>query len=154
MLMPKYWLFKSEPQSYSIEDLRGDRTTPWSGVRNYQARNFMQAMSIGDEGFFYHSSCAVPGIVGIGRVVRAAYPDATAFDPRSEYFDPKSSPEKPRWLNVDVAFVRAFDEVLPLTLLREIPALAAMLLLQRGQRLSVQPVRANEWRAILKLVRT
>jgi len=152
--MPKYWLFKSEPQSYSIEDLRSDRTTPWSGVRNYQARNFMQAMSIGDEGFFYHSSCAVPGIVGICRVVRTAYPDATAFDPRGDYFDPKSSPEKPRWLNVDVAFVRAFDEVLPLTLLREIPALAAMPLLQRGQRLSVQPVRANEWRAILKLVRT
>ncbi|NNM99675.1 MAG: EVE domain-containing protein [Candidatus Eremiobacteraeota bacterium] len=151
--MPKYWLFKSEPQSYSIEDLQRDRTTPWSGVRNYQARNLMQAMSIGDEGFFYHSSCAVPGIVGICRVVRAAYPDATAFDPRSEYFDPKSSPEKPRWLNVDVAFVRAFDEVLPLTLLREIPALAAMPLLQRGQRLSVQPVRTNEWRAILKLVR-
>ena len=151
--MPKYWLFKSEPQSYSIDDLQRDRTTPWSGVRNYQARNFMQAMSIGDEGFFYHSSCAVPGIVGICRVVRAAYPDATAFDPRSEYFDPKSSPEKPRWFNVDVAFVRAFDEVLPLTLLRELPALAAMPLLQRGQRLSVQSVRASEWRAILKLVR-
>uniref|UniRef100_E6Q332 EVE domain-containing protein n=1 Tax=mine drainage metagenome TaxID=410659 RepID=E6Q332_9ZZZZ len=152
--MPKYWLFKSEPQSYSIEDLQRDRTTPWSGVRNYQARNFMQAMSNGDEGFFYHSSCAAPGIVGICRVVRAAYPDATAFDPRSEYFDPKSSPETPRWFNVDVAFVRAFDEVLPLTFLREIPALAAMPLLQRGQRLSVQPVRTNEWRAILKLVRT
>ncbi len=151
--MPKYWLFKSEPQSYSIDDLQRDRTTPWSGVRNYQARNFMQAMSIGDEGFFYHSSCAVPGIVGICRVVRAAYPDATAFDPRSEYFDPKSSPEKPRWINVDVAFVRAFSEVLPLPLLRELPALAAMPLLQRGQRLSVQPVRANEWRAIIKLVR-
>ena len=151
--MPKYWLFKSEPQSYSIDDLQRDRTTPWSGVRNYQARNFMQAMSIGDEGFFYHSSCAVPGIVGICRVVRAAYPDATAFDPRSEYFDPKSSPEKPRWFNVDVAFVRAFDDVLPLTLLRELPALAAMPLLQRGQRLSVQSVRASEWRAILKLVR-
>ncbi|MHB1488859.1 MAG: EVE domain-containing protein [Acidimicrobiales bacterium] len=151
--MPKYWLFKSEPQSYSIDDLRRDRTTPWSGVRNYQARNFMQAMSTGDEGFFYHSSCAIPGIVGVCRVVRAAYPDATAFDPRSEYFDPKSSPEKPRWFNVDVAFVRAFDEVLPLTLLRELPALEAMPLLQRGQRLSVQPVRASEWRAILKLVR-
>lgn len=151
--MPKYWLFKSEPQSYSIDDLQRDRTTPWSGVRNYQARNFMQAMSIGDEGFFYHSSCAVPGIVGICRVVRAAYPDATAFDPRSEYFDPKSSPEKPRWFNVDVGFVRAFSEVLPLPLLRDLPALAAMPLLQRGQRLSVQPVRASEWRAILKLVR-
>ncbi len=151
--MPKYWLFKSEPQSYSIDDLRRDRTTPWSGVRNYQARNFMQSMSVGDEGFFYHSSCAVPGIVGICRVVRAAYPDATAFDPRSEYFDPKSSSEKPRWFNVDVAFVRAFDDVLPLTLLRELPALAAMPLLQRGQRLSVQSVRASEWRAILKLVR-
>ena len=151
--MPKYWLFKSEPQSYSIDDLRRDRTTPWSGVRNYQARNFMQSMSVGDEGFFYHSSCAVPGIVGICRVVRAAYPDATAFDPRSEYFDPKSSPEKPRWINVDVACVRAFSEVLPLPLLRELPALAAMPLLQRGQRLSVQPVRANEWRAIIKLVR-
>ena len=151
--MPKYWLFKSEPQSYSIADLQRDRTTPWSGVRNYQARNFMQAMSPGDEGFFYHSSCAVPGIVGICRVARAAYPDATAFDPRSEYFDPKSSPEKPRWFNVDVAFVRAFDDVLPLTLLRELPALEAMPLLQRGQRLSVQPVRASEWRAILKLVR-
>ncbi len=151
--MPKYWLFKSEPQSYSIDDLQRDRTTPWSGVRNYQARNFMQAMSIGDEGFFYHSSCAVPGIVGICRVVRATYPDATAFDPRSEYFDPKSSPEKPRWFNVDVGFVRAFSEVLPLPLLRDLPALAAMPLLQRGQRLSVQPVRASEWRAILKLVR-
>jgi len=112
----------------------------------------MQAMSVGDEGFFYHSSCAVPGIVGICRVVRAAYPDATAFDPRSEYFDPKSTPERPRWFNVDVAFVRTFADVVPLTMLREIPALAEMPLLQRGQRLSVQPVRTNEWRTILKLV--
>jgi len=150
--MAQYWLFKSEPQSYSIDRLRRDRTTPWSGVRNYQARNFMQAMSVGDEGFFYHSSCAVPGIVGICRVVRAAYPDATAFDPRSEYFDPKSTPERPRWFNVDVAFVRTFADVVPLTMLREIPALAEMPLLQRGQRLSVQPVRTNEWRTILKLV--
>ena len=149
--MSKYWLFKSEPQSYSIEDLRRDGTTPWSGVRNYQARNFMQMMSVGDEGFFYHSSCAVPGIVGICRVMRAAYPDATAFDLRSEYYDPKSSPEHPRWMNVDVAFVRAFRDVIPLTLLREIAALAKMPLLQRGQRLSVQPVQAAEWRTILKL---
>ena len=150
--MPKYWLFKSEPQSYSIDDLRRDRSTPWSGVRNYQARNFMQMMSVGDEGFFYHSSCAVPGIVGICRVARAAYPDATAFDPHSEYYDPKSSPDHPRWMNVDVAFVRAFSEVVTLSSLRDIAALEAMPLLQRGQRLSVQPVRSAEWRAILKLV--
>lgn len=150
--MPKFWLFKSEPQSYSIDDLRRERSTPWSGVRNYQARNFMQMMSVGDEGFFYHSSCALPGIVGICRVAHAAYPDATAFDPRSEYYDPKSSPEHPRWMNVDVAFVRAFPEVVPLTRLREIAALDEMPLLQRGQRLSVQPVRAAEWRTILKLV--
>ncbi len=149
--MPNYWLFKSEPQSYSIEDLRRDGTTPWSGVRNYQARNFMQAMSVGDEGFFYHSSCAVPGVVGICRVVRAAYPDATAFDSRSEYYDPKSLPDNPRWFNVDVEFVRAFSDVVPLTRLREIAALAKMPLLQPGQRLSVQPVRVAEWRAILKL---
>ena len=150
--MPNYWLFKSEPQSYSIEDLRRDGTTPWSGVRNYQARNFMQAMSVGDEGFFYHSSCAVPGVVGLCRVVRAAYPDATAFDSHGEYYDPKSSPENPRWFNVDVEFVRAFSDVVPLARLREIAALAKMPLLQPGQRLSVQPVRAAEWRAILKLV--
>ncbi len=150
--MPKYWLFKSEPQSYSIDDLRRERSTPWSGVRNYQARNFMQMMSVGDEGFFYHSSCAEPGIVGICRVARAAYPDATAFDPQSEYYDPKSSPDHPRWMNVDVAFVRAFSEVVTLSSLREIAALEAMPLLQRGQRLSVQPVRSAEWRAILKLV--
>ncbi len=149
--MPNYWLFKSEPQSYSIEDLRRDGTTPGSGVRNYQARNFMQAMSVGDEGFFYHSSCAVPGVVGICRVVRAAYPDATAFDSRSEYYDPKSLPDNPRWFNVDVEFVRAFSDVVPLTRLREIAALAKMPLLQPGQRLSVQPVRVAEWRAILKL---
>ena len=150
--MPNYWLFKSEPQSYSIDDLQRDGTTPWSGVRNYQARNFMQAMSVGDEGFFYHSSCAVPGVAGLCRVVRAAYPDATAFDPRGEYYDSKSSPENPRWFNVDVEFVRAFSDVVPLTRLREIAALAKMPLLQPGQRLSVQPVRAAEWRAILKLV--
>ncbi len=150
--MPKYWLFKSEPQSYSIDDLRRERSTPWSGVRNYQARNFMQMMSVGDEGFFYHSSCAEPGIVGICRVALAAYPDATAFDPHSEYYDPKSSPDHPRWMNVDVAFVRAFSEVVTLSSLRDIAALEAMPLLQRGQRLSVQPVRSAEWRAILKLV--
>ncbi len=149
--MPNYWLFKSEPQSYSIDDLQRDGTTPWSGVRNYQARNFMQAMSVGDEAFFYHSSCAVPGIVGVCLVVRTAYPDATAFDSRSEYYDPKSSPETPRWFNVDVKFLRAFSDVVPLTRLREIATLTNMPLLQRGQRLSVQPVRATEWRAILKL---
>ncbi|HUY11332.1 MAG TPA: EVE domain-containing protein [Candidatus Dormibacteraeota bacterium] len=151
--MAQHWLFKSEPESYSIDHLRRDKITAWSGVRNYQARNFMQAMKLGDDAFFYHSSCAEPGIVGRCRVVRTAYPDDTAFDLQSEYFDPKSLPEKPRWFMVDVEFVQAFARTIPLLLLREQHALAEMPLVQRGQRLSVQPVSAHEWSAILKLAR-
>lgn len=147
--MPKYWIFKSEPQSYSFEDLRRDGTTAWSGVRNHQARNFMQAMHVGDLGLFYHSNIAEPALVGICRIVREAVPDLTQFDPTSEYFDPKATPEHPRWMNVAVAYERALGAPLTLAHMRDIRALREMPLLQRGTRLSVQPVTPAQWKAIL-----
>lgn len=149
----KYWLMKSEPDVFSIDDLkaRPRRTEHWDGVRNYQARNFMRAMGKGDEAFFYHSSCAIPGIAGIIEIVREAYPDDSAWDPHSKYRDAKSRPEKPLWYMVDVRFKRRFAQVIPLTALRANPALKDMRLLRRGNRLSIMPVSAHEWRAILKM---
>ena len=143
----RYWLMKSEPDELSIDDLaRAVRqTTAWFGVRNYQARNFMRdEMRPGDPVFFYHSSCAEPGIAGIAEVVSDAYPDATQFDRRSTYFDPKATREAPRWFNVDVKYVRK-TRVIGLPELRRHPELAGMRVLARGNRLSITPVEPQEW---------
>ena len=147
-----YWLMKSEPDEASILDLQQAGTLPWAGVRNYQARNFMRDdMRLGDGVLFYHSSCPEPGIAGLAEVCSAAYPDATQFDPASPYHDPKSDPAKPRWLHVDVSFVRK-TRLLALPELRQTPTLAGMRLLQPGNRLSITPVTPAEWQEILKLL--
>ena len=147
-----YWLMKSEPDEVSIDDLVRDKRVPWFGVRNYQARNFMRdEMRVGDGVLFYHSSCPEPGVAGLAEVCSAAYPDATQFDPKSKYFDPKSTRESPRWMNVDVKAVRK-TRLLPLSEMREIKALADMRLLQRGNRLSITPVTAAEWRTVTRLL--
>ena len=149
-----HWLMKSEPAECSIDDLAiaPAQTVPWVGVRNYQARNFMRdGMRVGDGVLFYHSSCAEPGVAGLAEVARLAYPDATQFDPHSPYFDPKSAPAAPRWLHVDVKLVRK-TRLLPLSEMRATPALASMQLLKRGNRLSITPVSADEWRAVLALL--
>lgn len=143
----RYWLMKSEPDDVSIDDLaaRPAQTVPWYGVRNYQARNLMRdQMQVGDLVFFYHSSCPEPGIAGIARVVANAYPDETQFDPASPYFDPKATRETPRWLNVDVQFVRK-TRLVALAELRAAPELAGMRVLARGNRLSITPVDPAEW---------
>lgn len=152
--MTQYWLFKTEPTSYGFDQLQRDRITPWSGVRSYQARNIMMRMHVGDLGFFYHSSTAVPAIVGICRVVKTAHADTTAFDRSSEYYDPRSTPEKPIWMMVDVEYVEPLEHPVTLAYLRTQPRLATMLLLRKGSRLSVQPVSAQEWEFIRALART
>ena len=149
-----YWLMKSEPDAFSIDDLVNmpDQTEHWDGVRNYQARNMMRdRMQVGDQAFFYHSNCKVPGIVGIMEVVREGYPDHTAFDPQSKYFDPKSDPSKPRWIMVDIKYIRHTERVIPLAELKEQPALANMALVRKGNRLSVMPVSEAEWQHILSM---
>ncbi|MES2150642.1 MAG: EVE domain-containing protein [Pseudomonadota bacterium] len=149
-----YWLMKSEPDEVSIDDVLAapGRTVAWFGVRNYQARNFMRdGMRAGDQVLFYHSSCAEPGVAGIVEVVSGAYPDASQFDPASPYFDPKATPEQPRWVSVDVRALRK-TRLLGLKALRAAPALEGMRLLARGNRLSVMPVEAGEWRTILSLL--
>lgn len=149
-----YWLMKSEPNTFSIDDLknRPDQTEPWDGVRNYQARNFMRdQMKAGDQVFFYHSNCEGPGIVGIMEVVRQSYPDPTAFDPQSTYFDPKSDPNKPRWFLVDVRYLRHTRRIIPLAELKEHEALENMALVRKGNRLSILPVTEEQWEAILQL---
>lgn len=146
-----YWLLKSEPSEISIDDLAGlpGQTVPWFGVRNYQARNFMRDdMRIGDLAFFYHSSCNEPGIAGIVEVVRLAYPDLTQFDVASKYYDPKSTKYKPRWLNVDVKLVRK-SNLISLKEIRTFPELSKMRLLQKGSRLSVLPITADEWKFLV-----
>ncbi len=150
-----YWLMKSEPSAFSIDDLRKapDRKTGWDGVRNYQARNYMRAMKTGDRLFFYHSNADPPAIVGIAEVVREAYPDPTAFDVRHRHYDPKSKPEKPLWDMVDIRLVRILPRPLSLDRLRQEPGLKGMELLRKGSRLSVQPVRATEWALILRLAK-
>jgi predicted RNA-binding protein with PUA-like domain len=149
-----YWLMKSEPDEASILDLQRAGTLPWTGVRNYQARNFMRDdMQIGDGVLFYHSSCPEPGIAGLAEVCSAAYPDATQFDPESHYFDPKSKADAPRWLHVDVRW-RETTRLLSLKEMREAPELASMQVLQRGNRLSITPVTPAEWRAVLKRLHT
>jgi predicted RNA-binding protein with PUA-like domain len=149
-----YWLMKSEPDEFSIDDLvRAPRkTTPWFGVRNYQARNFMRdAMKPGDGVFFYHSSCPEPGIAGLAEVSSAPYPDETQFDPKSPYFDSKSTRDNPRWMLVDVKLVKK-TRLLALDEIRAAPALAGMITLRRGNRLSITPVTAAEWKAIARLL--
>jgi predicted RNA-binding protein with PUA-like domain len=147
----RHWLFKSEPDSYSIDDLARDGRTEWSGVRNFQARNLMREMQPGDLGFFYHSSVAPPGIAGICEVATAAHPDSTQWNKKSEYYDRTSKRDDPKWWCVDVAFVRKLPRYVPIDELRAIPELAFMPLLRKGQRLSVQPVSPQEWKLILAL---
>ena len=149
----RYWLMKSEPDEFSIDDLAAapGQTTPWFGVRNYQARNFMRdQMRVGDSVFFYHSSCPEPGIAGICKVSAPAYPDVTQFDRKSSHYDPKSKPELPRWVNVDVKFVSK-ARLVSLAELRTYPELAHLRILQRGNRLSITPVDPAEWKFIVKL---
>jgi len=146
----KYWLMKSEPHECSIDDVLAapGKKTPWSGVRNYQARNFMRdEMRIGDGVLFYHSSCDEPGIAGLAEVASAPYPDASQFDPKSDYYDPKSPKDEPRWVNVEVRALRK-TPLVPLAELRRHKALAKMVLLRPGNRLSITPVSAAEWRYI------
>ncbi|GAC1555615.1 MAG: EVE domain-containing protein [Vulcanimicrobiaceae bacterium] len=147
-----HWLWKSEPDSYGFDRLEREGRTEWSGVRNFQARNIMKEMRVGDLGFFYHSSTKEPGIAGIARVVREAYPDFTARDPASPYFDRRATADKPIWEMVDVAFERRLPRFVSLAELRKVPDLdATMVLLRRGSRLSVQPVSAREWGIVLEL---
>ena len=149
----RYWLMKSEPDEFSIDDLARakQQTTPWFGVRSYQARNFMRDdMQLGEQALFYHSSCPEPGVAGIAQVSRLAYPDASQFDPKSPYYDAKSTRDGPRWLNVDVKFVRK-TRLVPLSELRETPGLEDMVTLRRGNRLSITPVTPAEWRIVEKL---
>ena len=153
----RYWLMKSEPNEFSIDDLaaRSNRTEPWDGVRNYQARNMMRdQMKLGDLAFFYHSSCEVPGVVGIIKVARESYPDETAFDPKDKHYDSKSDPENPRWYLVDVQLVRKLGRIIPLAELKRQPELADMPLLRRGNRLSIMPVAESEWEFILAMEQT
>jgi len=150
----KYWLFKSEPTSFSIDDLAAakKKTTCWDGVRNYQARNMLRDdIQVGDKVFFYHSNAKPMAIVGTCEVVKAGYPDHTAFDESDHHYDPKSDPENPRWFMVDVKLIQKFSEPVTRDQLKETPSLKEMTLLQRGSRLSVQPVSAAEWKAIHKL---
>ncbi len=151
----RYWLMKSEPDEVSIDDLAAlpDRTTPWFGVRNYQARNFMRDdMQVGDLAFFYHSSCPEPGVAGIVEVASPAYPDATQFDRKGGYFDAKATPEAPRWFNVDVRLVEK-TRLVALAELRAHPELESMRILQRGNRLSITPVEPAEWAFVVKLAK-
>lgn len=148
-----YWLMKSEPEECSVDDVLAAKksTVPWVGVRNYQARNFMRdSMQVGDGVLFYHSSCDQPGIVGIAQVASAAYPDPTQFDPTSPYHDAKSKPEEPRWLLVDVQVLEKIPTI-TLPALRALPELADMLLLKKGNRLSITPVELRHWKVILKI---
>ena len=149
----QYWLIKSEPDVFSIHDLAKakKKTTHWEGVRNYQARNFLRAMKKGDVALFYHSNAEPSAVAGVVEVVREAYPDASAWDPRSEYHDPKASPENPVWSMVDVKLVEIFSREVPLDELRGVKSLAGMELLRRGSRLSVHPVTPAEFRTIQSL---
>jgi predicted RNA-binding protein with PUA-like domain len=146
-----YWLMKSEPDEFSISDLQRLGNARWDGVRNYQARNFLREMAVGDEFLFYHSSCPEPGIAGIGKISQAAYPDPTALDPQSHYHDPKANADKNPWSAIDVAFVENFGKVLGLGYLKQQTALEQLPLVQKGSRLSVMPVTAEQWAAILAL---
>lgn len=151
-----YWLMKSEPEAFSIDDLekRPNQTEHWDGVRNYQARNMMRdEMRCGDLVFFYHSNCKVPGIVGIMEVVRESYPDFTALDPNSKYFDVKSDGDNPRWFMIDVHFIERFETTIALSDLKHYPELEGMTLLRKGNRLSITPVSKEHWNFICQLAK-
>lgn len=156
MNLMNYWLMKSEPDVYSIDDLKKvGKPAMWEGCRNYTVRNFFRdSMAVGDMAFFYHSNADPSGIVGTMKIVSDAYPDPTQFDPESEYFDPKSPRENPRWLLRDVEFVSKFERVITLSELRETAGLEEMLVIRRGQRLSVMPVTKNEWDIVMNLARS
>jgi predicted RNA-binding protein with PUA-like domain len=155
--MPKrathYWLMKSEPDTYSIDDLQRDRRESWEGVRNYQARNFMREMAVGDLAIFYHSNAKPPGVAGVGRICREAYPDDTQFNKKSKYYDAKSKNEDPRWSMVDVEFVEKFEAPISLQALKDDAALDGMRVTQKGSRLSVQPVEKVHFKRVLKMAR-
>ncbi|MFC3025203.1 EVE domain-containing protein [Vibrio zhugei] len=147
-----YWLFKTEPDTFSIDTLRTQKVACWEGVRNYQARNMLRDdVKVGDEVLIYHSSCKQVGIAGVAKVVKAAYPDYFAWDLSSDYYDHRSSPENPRWFMVDVEFCRTLTRLIPLSELKAHPALQAMPLVKRGNRLSIMPVMPDEWRTILEM---
>jgi predicted RNA-binding protein with PUA-like domain len=151
-----YWLVKTEPESYSIDDLARERnqTTYWHGVRNYQARNFLRdSLKLGDRVLFYHSSASPPAVVGIAKVVREGYPDPSALDPASDYYDPKATVDQPRWFMVDLQLESKFPRSIAIDELRAVPALSKMELLRQGSRLSVQPVQKSEFDAIVKLAK-
>ncbi|MDB5051482.1 MAG: hypothetical protein JWO30_4553 [Fibrobacteres bacterium] len=150
----KYWLMKTEPDVFSIQDLkaRPGKKEHWDGVRNYQARNHMRdGMSVGDEVLFYHSSAASIGVAGVAAIVKAAYPDPSALDPKSKYHDPKATPDKNPWVMVDVKFVREFPRLVTLDEMKTAPGLETMLVTKRGMRLSIQPVKPEEFAIVLKL---
>jgi predicted RNA-binding protein with PUA-like domain len=150
----RYWLMKTEPNAFGIDDLslRPNRTEHWDGVRNYQARNMMRDdMKLGDRVLFYHSNCEVPGVVGIAEIAREAYPDHTAFDPENKHYDPGSKPENPRWLMVDVRFVRKLRRTVALSELKDRPELDGLALVRKGNRLSIMPVSEEQWNFILSL---
>ena len=150
----RYWLFKSEPDCFGIDDLsrRPKQTAAWDGVRNYQVRNMLRdEIKPGDQALFYHSSCSPPGVAGIISVVKAGYPDDTAWDIHSDHFDPKSTPENPRWFMVDVKLVKKFPRFIPLDEIKQHPKLKKMLILRKGNRLSITPVTPEEWAVIEKL---
>lgn len=148
----QYWLMKSEPDEYSIDDLKRDKKAPWFGVRNYQARNYMRdVMRVGDEVLFYHSSCPEPGVAGLARVASKSYPDPTQFDTHSPYYEPKATKEHPRWMLVDVKFVRKFKRTILLSVLRQEKSLKNLIILRPGNRLSITPVSQTEYQAIFNL---
>lgn len=151
----KYWLMKSEPESFSIDDLKNmpKQTSSWDGVRNYQARNMMRdEMQLKDLAFFYHSNCKEPGIIGIVEIVKTAHPDHTALDHDSKYYDPKASQDNPRWFMVDVKFKKKFQEILSLTDIKNNKNLRNMPLVKTGNRLSIMPVTEQEWQSILGML--
>jgi len=149
----RYWLMKSEPDEFSIDDLvkAKGQTTSWFGVRNYQARNYMRDMKVGERALFYHSSCPEPGIAGIAEISKLAHPDATQFDRKSPYYDAKSTRDDPRWWNVDVRLVEK-TRLVTLPEMRAAPGLSTMITLRRGNRLSITPVTPEEWKAVQKLI--
>ena len=150
----KYWLMKSEPDAFSIDDLEKKGSEPWDGIRNYQARNFMRDdMKVGDGVLFYHSNSKPSGVAGVARVCKEAYPDHTAWDPDSHYFDPKCDPENPTWMMVDLEFVERFSEAVPLNELKENPKLEGMMVTKRGMRLSIQPVEKKHFDEVLRMGR-
>ena len=153
----QYWLFKTEPDAFSIDDLasRANQTEHWDGIRNYQARNFLRdQVKLGDKVFIYHSSCKDVGIAGLAQVTQEAYPDHTQFNPESHYYDPKSTIDNPRWVMVDVKFIEKFPAILPLKKIKTMPEISEVGLVKKGHRLSIMPVNEYEFSALLQAVKT